>query len=130
MIKQIIDYPFLQFGALEIEYIGKRKWKVVKDFKFAIDKTNDVIVIPEGFINDLESIPRLIYSLFPRSVTYNLSAVVHDYLYATGYIDRKTCDLIFRNTLIFSGVSKKKRNLMYNAVRLFGKKHYKDSKKK
>ena len=129
MIKQIIDYPFLQFGALEIEYIGKNKWKVVKDFKFAIDKTNKEIVIPKGFVNDLESIPRLIYSLFPRSVTYNLSAVIHDYLYHIGYENRKVCDQIFKYNLMMSGVSKKKRNLMYNAVRLFGSKHYKDFKK-
>ena len=125
MIKQIIDYPFLQFGALEIEYIGKRRWKVVKDFKFAIDRTNDVITIPKGFVTNLCSIPRIAYTLFPRSVKNNLAGCVHDYLYSIGYETRKVSDLIFKDILGLSDVTVKRYKKMFTSVRLFGSFFYK-----
>ena len=125
MIKETIDYPFLQYGELEIEYIGNRKWKVLKDFKFAIDKTNEVITIPKGFISDLASVPNSLRSIFPRSPKLILPSVVHDYLYSIGYEKRKICDSIFKETMLIVGIVKNKAKIFYSAVRVFGAKHYK-----
>ena len=124
MIKQIIEYPFMKYHNLskniEIEYVGKRKWKVVNDFEFFIDRTNSTIVIPKSFKTDKASIPRAVFTLFPRSVMYDFASIVHDYLYSKGAFTRKTCDLIFRDLLCLAETPKYKQDIMYSAVRLGG----------
>ena len=129
MIKKTIDYTWMKIYNLDKELKLKRvknhAWKVIGGFSIHIDRTNESIVIPNNFKTDLASIPRIAYTLFPRSDDYDLAATVHDYLYSIGKYPRKTCDLIFRDILLFSGVSKSRRNKMYWAVRLFGAKHYK-----
>ena len=124
MITQTIKYPFMNYHHLskeiEIEYVGKRKWKVVNAFEYHIDRTNITIVIPKNFKTDKASIPRIAFSLFPRSVTYDFASIIHDYLYSKGMFDRKTCDLIFKDILCLVETPKWKRDMMYKAVRLGG----------
>jgi len=129
VIKKTIDYPWLKIYNLDKELKLKRVknhvWKVIGGFSIHIDRTNESIVIPNNFYTDLASIPRIAYTLFPRSDEYDLAATVHDYIYSTGKYPRKTCDNVFKDLLILSKVKKKIANLMYMAVRLFGAKHYK-----
>jgi len=110
---------------LILRYLGKNKWQVEEDCEMKLPIVGSKIVIRKGFKTDLASIPRIAYSLFPRSVKYNLAGTIHDYLYDSGKFKRKMCDKIFREILKLSGVKKRRYDKMYWAVRIFGGRFYK-----
>ncbi|WP_331254809.1 DUF1353 domain-containing protein [Methylobacterium currus] len=39
------------------------------------------VFIPKGFVTDLASVPRLLWSIFPKTGRYAYAAIVHDYVY-------------------------------------------------
>lgn len=41
----------------------------------------DVIHIPEGFVWDLSSVPRFLWSLLPPDGDFEIATLIHDYLY-------------------------------------------------
>ncbi len=92
------------------------------------------IIVPTGFVTDLASIPRIVWSLIgwtPDGLHRN-AAIVHDFLYQrrgrlpVEYISpprsfsRKECDEIFKEAMLSLGVGKIKANIIYGAVRTFG----------
>jgi len=81
------------------------------------------IIIEEGFISDGASIPEFLYPLFDKE-NYLFPAIVHDWLYFTGNNSRRKSDRIFYELLRKQGVGYIRSNLMYLAVRIFGKKYY------
>jgi len=111
---------------LIVKPLDNRKWELVEEFDYYTDvfKERLIIKVPKGFVTDFASTPRVLWSVFPPWGRYGKAAVLHDYLYQTAMFDRKTCDLIFKEAMDVLGVGKIKRELMYLAVRLFGKKHY------
>ncbi len=79
------------------------------------------VLVPEGFVTDLASIPRIFWSLIPRDGPYIYSAIVHDYLYWTQAQTRSRSDLIFRYSMEDFGIDESKIAAIYNAVRSFGR---------
>lgn len=92
----------------------------------------DIILIPSGFVWDLASVPRWLWSLIPPDNDAELAFLIHDYLYTEskrlGY-SQKFCDnemKIWSKEL--NGTKKlfSARNFdnqtRYIAIRLFGKK--------
>lgn len=78
-------------------------------------------VIPKGFDFDFASVPLLFQGLFPRVGTLSdVPALIHDWLYATQIVDRKTADKLFYDAMRNLGVPKLKAWTMYRAVRLGG----------
>ncbi|EFA4856523.1 DUF1353 domain-containing protein, partial [Escherichia coli] len=42
------------------------RWRLVEPFEFWLtDNPDDVIYVPEGYVTDLASVPRLLWALFP-----------------------------------------------------------------
>jgi len=81
--------------------------------------------IPAGFDTDLASIPRFLLSTTGGKVGKHLiAAIVHDYLYRTGFASRELADEIFLAAMKNLGVSWLRRNVFYRAVRLGGKSSY------
>lgn len=117
------------------------KWVVVHPFQFYYEKIlpngmvfKKYIVIPEGFVTDFASTPKALYSIFPPVGIYNKATILHDYLYSHDSINyenlslkeqRAIADKFLLQALEVLKVPKWKRNAMYLAVRLFGKKHFK-----
>jgi hypothetical protein len=58
--------------------------------------------------------------MFPPQGEYSEAAVVHDYLYQSGIVDKATADLIFKAAMKEAGVPAWKYVLMYRAVKLCG----------
>jgi hypothetical protein len=57
------------------------RYKLLESLK--VQLTNgDEITIPEGFIWDLASVPRLFWALFPPDNGAELAYLIHDYLWA------------------------------------------------
>lgn len=81
-------------------------------------------LVPAGFETDFASIPRIFWNVLPPIGPYAQAAVVHDYLYRTGRVNRQEADLTFLLLMKTDGVNFFIRNIMYWAVRLFGGSHY------
>lgn len=83
------------------------------------------VVVPAGTTTDFASTPWFMHWIFPPTGKYSKAAVLHDYLYSNGMFPRKDCDYIFLEAMEVLGVPRWKRKLMFEAVRLFGRKYYK-----
>lgn len=86
-----------------------------------------IILIPEGFVWDLSSVPRFLWGLLPPDGDFELASLIHDYLYVTKIVTRDFAD---KEMLIWSKAVSGTQNkisirnfdnqLRYIAVRLFG----------
>lgn len=102
-------------------FVGKGQWKLTSPFKYISDKYVSVIV-PNGFVSDGASIPKLFYTIIgsPWSGKYSRGAIIHDYLYFKKEVSRKIADLTFLEAMLVLGVPLWKRLIMYRALRMFG----------
>jgi hypothetical protein len=86
-------------------------------------KLNQQIIVPSGFLTDLASIPRLLWSIFPPFGKYSRAAVVHDYILSKKYyynLTKKEYDDIFLEAMKAYNVNVFTRNIFYYSLRLFG----------
>lgn len=113
---------------VRLEYLGNYYFKTVSDLEFQTDTLGKVIV-PTGFITDLASTPRLLWSFFPPHGSYLEAAILHDYLYVSGIADRPVSDKTFYEVMQKSNVPYYRRKILYYGVKLFGSKRYKELRK-
>jgi hypothetical protein len=99
-------------------------FSVCKDYPFKVD--NDIYVVPEGFVTDLASIPRILWPLYaPNHVETIPAAVIHDYLYfCPGNFSRQDVDYIFYQALINEGIKTSTALKYWLAVRTFGWRYF------
>lgn len=90
------------------------------DIPYTIEK----IVVPIGFITDLASIPRCLWSILPPHDYYAKAAILHDYLYKEAIGTKKEADRIFYEALLVTGMKKWLAKLFYLGVKLGGKGNY------
>ena len=107
---------------LVLEKIGDRLWKFHDDFWYYVGdpKNNDLVICPAGMITDMSSTPRLFWSIYPPDGKYLYGAAPHDAIYFYQTRTRKEADFIFWEAMKEIGVGVVTRNIMYNAVRMFG----------
>lgn len=83
--------------------------------------------IPQGYLTDGATVPRLVWTFIPLWDECTTAVVIHDYLCNQNWIkvngklisiDRRTSDELFLAVMEFTGVSKIKRFIIYNFVRL------------
>lgn len=112
---KILDYP-------KVQQTDATHWRLLEEFQYRIgnEHTGDLIVVPEGFITDFASIPRLFWNILPPFGKYSPAAVIHDYLYNRRLYSRKKCDQVFLEAMTVMKVVWWKRQTMYWAVRVFG----------
>jgi hypothetical protein len=85
--------------------------------------TSDIvgmIIIPEGFITDFASIPRIFRTIHPVNGKHRKAAVVHDYLCRDEITKRKVADRVFNEAMKVCKVAGWRRIQMYVAVRIGG----------
>jgi len=98
-------------------------WRIEKPFTYFSDvDAGHVVRIRAGFITDFASVPRLLWSLYPRWGSYGYAAIVHDYLYGedTQVATREIADQIFFEAMRVQGVPLLRANVLYFAVRFGG----------
>jgi hypothetical protein len=110
----------------DLRVLDGYRWELLSDFSYHVGAYPSVVVImvPAGFITDLASIPRALWSLLPPHGRYAKAAIIHDWLYFTGIGGRKYADDVFLEAMEVLEVPFWKRKLMYWAVRAFGGEHY------
>lgn len=105
------------YVALWIWFTARRQWIIVKDYVW-MGKTMG-FYIPEGFVYDGASIPRLLWWLLSPMGLLLIPALFHDYAYANGYyfrvtrLDRETDDR-FLITPVY--VSRKDSDYMFRRI--------------
>ena len=77
------------------------------------------ITVPSGFVTDFASIPRPLWVLWPKSGSWNLSAVLHDFECRTQYRPYREVHARFLVTLTAQGVGLSRWPL-YLGVSQFG----------
>lgn len=94
-------------------------------FQYSHPASGSVIKVPEGFVTDFASIPKLVRFAISPFGRHSKAATLHDWLYAVGEPGRrKFADKIFRDAMAELGVDDLMREIMYRAVRRFGETAY------
>ena len=86
-------------------------------------RTAGLLVIPAGFVCDLNSIPRLLWWASPPT-DFPEAGVVHDWAYR-GHLERGVADKVYAELLDALGASPARSAGRYMALRLFGWRAYK-----
>lgn len=122
-----MDAAFLT--PLRFEKIGAQRWLLTDDLHFQSKALNRIVIAPRGFQTDLASIPRFLWSIFPKVDKYDGAATIHDAGYAGALVDtagerfavtKKQADQLFREGCRAEGVNVIIAFIMYLMVSLFG----------
>lgn len=110
---------------------GRAIWKTLAPLAYHSDVLGATIVVPEKFITDLASVPRLPIAWLVAGGRGSRSAVLHDFAYQFGEwtldngepskTTRRVADDVFRESLAadpISGAGPVAQRLMWLAVRL------------
>jgi hypothetical protein len=109
----IVPVPFTPFGDGENSV-------VMSPLQYRVGTTRFVITVPAGFVTDFASTPRAIWAVLPPFGTYQLAAVVHDFLYWDQGCTREQADALLRAGMAESRVEPAKRDAIWQAVRRGG----------
>jgi hypothetical protein len=104
------------------------QWIVLENLDFIIqldDKSAATMRVPKGFVTDLASTPREIWSLYPPFGKYLTASILHDYLYWRRTCTRKQADKILYQTMRDAGVDQETQSRFYVALELAGDKAWK-----
>lgn len=114
-------------SILDLRYLDGTNWLVLKEFTDHAIGYDPVTVpilqynnVQYGFVTNLASIPRPLWSIIGHPAMFGPEAVIHDWLYAEKRRPRKECDDIFRILLLQRGVPSTKAWAMYWGVRAVG----------
>lgn len=109
---------------LVVKPIDKARWELMSPL--AYKSPLKLFIVPEGFITDFASVPRVFWTLLPPATgRHREAAVLHDYLYTIKSTSRKFADNIFLDAMIGAKVPAWKRQLIYWAVRFGGGSYWK-----
>lgn len=105
---------------IRIHSVGK--YELLDDVSVSINGWR--ITVYKGFIWDGASIPRSLWDDIGCPLDYAKESLIHDALYRTNLLDRKSADKVFHKLLIQKGVSPVIAKMMYIGVRVGGEEAY------
>ena len=110
-------------SELEASFLsGKNEIFLTMPLHYYDNRSRELFIVPEGFICDGASIPRIAWSAVGHPFTYKVreSAVLHDFLYRNRVVKRKRADQIFYDALREQGMDNEAAQIFYLAVRAGG----------
>jgi hypothetical protein len=112
--------------SLRVEETDELKglWTLLADFSYRSDLLGRVLTVPQGFVTDFASVPRLPFVYLAAGGKGDKAAVIHDWAYSTQFCDRATADKLLREAMLACGYSEFSANAFYVAVRSFGESHW------
>jgi hypothetical protein len=99
---------------------GRGTWQLLAPLVYQSDLAQRTITVPEGFITDYASVPRIPITYLLAGDTAHPAAVVHDWLYTTHQFDRATSDSILKEAALTEGVPSWRANIIYAGVYVGG----------
>jgi hypothetical protein len=107
---------------LDVERVDDANWQLLSPLVYVSDHLGRTVEVPQGFLTDFASVPRLplAYALFGGIA--QAEAVVHDYLYRTPteHVARADADATFLEAMEVMGKPPEVRYPMYWGVRAGG----------
>lgn len=73
-------------------FITRSKYRLLRTLRVQL-RDGRIVTIPEGFVWDLSSVPRVFWALFPPDGDFEFAAFIHDFLYITKIMSRKRADV-------------------------------------
>ena len=118
----MIQQPLL----IPIIHEGLARYQLVETWDF--DCLGSEEKVPEGFVADGASVPRIFWPFMPPDGQHRAAALAHDWIYANKgemdelgmFVQRKQADGIFHSLLLQAGVGRFRAWLAYRAVRRGG----------
>lgn len=107
------------FSPLKMKYVGPEKWKLCWPLAWR-KGTADEIVVPAGFVTDLDSVPRVPFAYTAFKGRAVKSAVLHDFLCEKEGFPWKKGAGIFLEAMKDEGLPWHIRWPIYLAVRGYG----------
>lgn len=117
---RFLSRPWLEPQEDDTSADKRGTWIVRKPLHYLSDVASQRFEVPEGFVNDLASVPKLPFIYLLAGGIGHAAAVVHDWLYTTHQVDRAMADAVFREALGVCNVPGWKAELMFLAVRIAG----------
>lgn len=110
--------------SLDVRYIDGRNWMLLAPLIALVDGEK-LIRVPDSFVTDFASVPRIPLAFWLFGNIGHRAAVVHDWLYSTGEVSREYADEVLKALLEEEGAGTIRANAMYAGVRLGGASHFK-----
>ena len=110
----------LEVKALQKMDGGRSLWQLVHPLVYQSDILLAPVDVPEGFVTDFASVPRIPVAYLLMNDVGQPAAVIHDYLYRFATCTRAQADEVLEEALNVLGVSWWRRKAMWTAVRLAG----------
>ena len=106
----------------KVEVVGKWKFRLIETFEYHVGTfpSEQIIKVPENFITDFGSVPRIFWWAISPIDEYAKAAVLHDWMYDTHYAPKSICEKIFKEAMEVLEVPKWKIFCIYWSVYLFG----------
>ena len=109
---------------LDVEELDADRWRLLTSLVYDSDLAGRLLV-PAGFVTDLESIPRWVpFAYAVAKGTAKRAAVVHDWLYEQFGSPKDLDDDIFYEAMGVLGIGWLQRHLMWEAVHVWGTPNY------
>jgi Protein of unknown function (DUF1353) len=106
-------------GRVLVEPATPVVWRLWEELRYQGDE--EEFIVPQGFLTDFATIPRIAVWLIPRFGAWTKAAVLHDWLLVghvrKGLMSSVDADNLFRRVLREEGVPPYRRNLMWTGVR-------------
>ncbi len=106
-------------GRVAVEPIDATRWILTEPLRYVGER--EEFIVPEGFVTDFATIPRIAVWLIPRFGAYTKAAILHDWLLTerlpAGLITSVDVDNLFRRALRELRVPPWRRTLMWTGVR-------------
>src|SRR6187431_3078376 len=83
--------------------VGKRTWVVDQPLMYESTVAQRVFIVPEGFVTDLASVPRIPLAFLLTGGTADEAAVVHDFIYSRAIVPRELADAVFKEAALVTG---------------------------
>jgi hypothetical protein len=109
--------------SLQVEHTDEGEWRLLSPLVYRSDIAGQ-IEVPQGYVTDFASVPRLPMVYLLAGDTAHEAAVIHDWLYALGTVARSVADDVFREAAAASGVAWWRRWMLWLGVRVGGSAAY------
>jgi hypothetical protein len=103
---------------------GRQLWMVMADFSYQSDVAGITITVPQGYVTDFASVPRIPFVYDSLGDIAQRPAVIHDFLYSTSPVARSVADQVLLEAMELTEIPWAKRKLIYLGVRVGGESHY------
>lgn len=107
---------FAKWASIRRLHDGSKRFELRFNLTYTSD-AGSVYVTPKGFLTDLASIPRFLWTFFPPHGLYLSAAIQHDFHCEADWISRKEGDQLFLEAMRYSNVPDWKARIIYSAIR-------------